>query len=54
MMLVFASLSIVSSNPVTPANPGFYLVWMGIFSVMNKYQYLFHQNPIGKTTGTTC
>jgi len=54
MMLVFASLSIVSSNPVTPANPGFYLVWMGIFSIMNKYKYLFHQKPIGKTTGTTC
>jgi len=54
MMLVFASISIVSSNPVTPANPGFYLVWMGIFSIMNKYKYLFHQKPIGKTTGTTC
>jgi hypothetical protein len=54
MMLVFAVLAIISSNPVTPANAGFYLVWMGIFSIMNKYKYIFHQNPIGKTTGTTC
>jgi hypothetical protein len=54
MMLVFATLAIISSNPVTPANAGFYLVWMGIFSIMNKYKYIFHQNPIEKTTGTTC
>ena len=53
-MLVFAALAIISSTPVTPANAGFYLVWMGIFSIMNKYKYIFHQNPIGKTTGTTC
>jgi hypothetical protein len=52
MMLVFAALSIVSSNPVTPANSGFYLVWMGIFSIMNKYEYIFHQKPLNKTTGT--
>ena len=52
MMLVFAALSIVSSNPVTPANSGFYLVWMGIYSIMNKYQYLFNQKPLSKTIGT--
>jgi hypothetical protein len=52
MMLVFAALSIVSSNPVTPANAGFYLVWMGLFSIMNKYKFIFHQKPLSKTTGT--
>ena len=48
MMLVIAVLCLISSNPIAPANAGFYLVWMGIFSIMNKYKIKLHQNPINK------
>ena len=43
MMLVIVALCLISSNPVAPANAGFYLVWMGIFSILNKYKYQLYK-----------
>ena len=30
-------LSITSSNPITPANPGFYITVASLFTILNKY-----------------
>ena len=39
-------LSITSSNPTTPANTGFYITFIGLFTIINKYLFTYRYSKI--------